>query len=58
MEFINSIINYVKENGDITGKEVISESPFDSYSVLDLFDNQAYIVANVINTLHNCIQRA
>lgn len=58
MEFINSIINYVRENGDITGREVINESPFDNYSVLDLFDNQAYIVANVINTLHNCIQRA
>ena len=58
MEFINSIINYVKENGDITGKEVISESPFDSYSVLDLFDSQAYIVANVINTLHSCVEKA
>ena len=57
MEFINTIINYVKVNGDITGREVISESPFDTYSVLDLFDDQAYIVADVVNTLHNCIEK-
>lgn len=58
MEFMNSIITYVRENGDITGNVVINEAPFDSYSVMDLFDDQAYIVTNVVNALHNCIIRA
>lgn len=58
MEFINSIISYVRTNGDITGKDVVTESPFDNYSVLDLFDDQAFIVANVVNTLHNCIEKS
>ncbi len=55
MEFIYSIINYVRENGDITGQVVIEEAPFDNFSVIDLFDTNAHVVADVVNTLHNCI---
>ena len=58
MDFIHSIINYVQENGDITGKVVVNEAPFDNYSIVDLFDDNAYIVANIVKTFHSCIERA
>lgn len=58
MDFIHSIINYVQENGDITGKVVVNEAPFDNYSIVDLFDDNAYIVANIVKIFHNCIERA
>ena len=44
-----------RENGDITGQVVIEEAPFDNFSVIDLFDTNAHVVADVVNTLHNCI---
>ena len=58
MEFVYSIINYVRENGDITGEIVVEEAPFDNYSVVDLFEGNAHIVAEIVSTLHNCIVRS
>ncbi|MDD7282125.1 MAG: type I restriction-modification enzyme R subunit C-terminal domain-containing protein [Erysipelotrichaceae bacterium] len=55
MEFIHSIINYARENGDVTKQDLVEESPFDSINVLDLFSENAYVVANVVNQLHDCI---
>ena len=36
-EFLKSIINYVRENGDIKREDLIEKSPFDNYDILDLF---------------------
>ena len=54
-EFIYSIISYVRENGDVVPQVLIEESPFDGFDMMDLFGNNIPIVANVVNTLHNCI---
>ncbi|MBP3398886.1 MAG: hypothetical protein J6K75_03915, partial [Erysipelotrichaceae bacterium] len=55
MEFIYSIINYVRENGDINVETIIEESPFNNHSIFDLFGEKAMVVTNVVNTIHNCI---
>lgn len=54
-EFIYSIINYARENGDIIPNTVIYEAPFNNYQVLDLFGNKATLVVNIVNTVHNCV---
>ncbi|MBR3167330.1 MAG: DEAD/DEAH box helicase family protein [Erysipelotrichaceae bacterium] len=54
-EFIYSIINYVRENGDVEPQVLIEESPFDHFDILSLFGNNIPIVNNVVSTLHNCI---
>ena len=54
-EFIYSVIDYVRENGDIEGNELTSEYPFKAYHLVDLFDNKLPVLADVVNTLHNCI---
>ena len=55
-EFIYSIINYVRENGDIEPKDLIDESPFDGFNIMDLFGNEVPIVRKVVDTFHECIQ--
>lgn len=54
-EFIYSIINYVRENGDIEPKDLIEESPFDGFDIMDLFGNEVPIVRKVVDTFHECI---
>ena len=54
-EFIYSIINYVRENGDVEPRVLIEESPFDHFDIMDLFGNNIPVVTQVVNTLHNCI---
>lgn len=54
-EFIYSIINYVRENGDVEPQVLIEESPFDHFDILTLFGNNIPVVNNVVSTLHNCI---
>ncbi|MCF0107253.1 MAG: hypothetical protein HUJ53_10850, partial [Holdemanella sp.] len=58
MEFIKSVICYVQENGDITGETVVEESPFDSFDPLYLFGDKAFVLADVVEQLHDCIERA
>lgn len=54
-EFIYTVINYARENGDIEPQTVITETPFNNYSIFDLFGEKATVVATVVNTIHNCI---
>lgn len=54
-EFIYSIINYVRENGDVEPQVLIEESPFDHFDIMSLFGNNIPVVNNVVSTLHNCI---
>jgi len=54
-EFIYSIINYVRENGDVDIQTIIDDAPFDNYDILDLFGDKVSVVTNVVNTIHNCV---
>ncbi len=57
-EFIYSIINYVRENGDVEPQVLIEESPFDHFDLLHLFGNNISVVNYVVNTLHSCVEAA
>ena len=55
LEFINAIINYVRENGDIEAKNIINEPPFNNVNLIRLFGNSAPILNIVIDTIHDSV---
>lgn len=54
-EFVKSIIDYVRENGDIEMEDLVEKSPFDSYNILDLFGGQVVKVKELVEKLHHSI---
>ena len=54
-EFVKSIINYVRQNGDITKQDLVDKSPFSDFDVVELFDDKIGVLINVINNLHESI---
>ncbi len=54
-EFIRTIINYVRVNGDIELTDIANTEPFVSFNLLDLFGDQYPVVINIVNELHNSI---
>ena len=54
-EFLKSIINYVCENGDISKKALIEESPFDDYGLVDTFGANAMFVGQYVDSLHSIV---
>lgn len=57
-EFVRTIINYVKENGDIESEDLLNTSPFDNYDILDLFGDKIKILQHIVNTVHSVVQVA
>ncbi len=54
-EFVKSIIDYVRENGDINVNDLIEKSPFDNYDIITMFGSQAQILRNIVDIMHNSI---
>lgn len=54
-EFVKSIIDYVRENGDIVAEDLIEKSPFDNYDIVSLFGNNVPIVIDIVNAMHSSI---
>ena len=54
-EFIDTIINYVRENGDIDKSDLVNTEPFDNYDLLELFGERLSTVLAIVNVLHNSI---
>lgn len=57
-EFVKSIIDYVRENGDINVDDLIEKSPFDTYDIVTIFGAQAHIIRNIVDVMHNSITAA
>lgn len=57
-EFVKSIIDYVRENGDIEAEDLIEKAPFDSYDIITMFGTQAQILRNIVDIMHNSITAA
>ena len=55
-EFLKTIIDYVRENGNITKEELLSEPPFDAYDIIDLFGDSVGAINDVVTTLGNVIE--
>lgn len=54
-EFVKAIIDYVRENGDIKAEDLIEKSPFDSYDIVTLFNDNIPVIMNIINAMHNSV---
>ncbi len=54
-EFVKSIINYVRQNGDITKEDLLDKPPFSDSDVAVLFNDKLDILIRVINNLHESI---
>ncbi len=52
-DFLNTIISYVSENGDITKEIVVNEAPFDEK--LSVFTPYMLPLAKYVDTLHNVV---
>ena len=57
-EFVKSIIDYVRENGDINVNDLIEKSPFDNYDIITMFGPQAHILRSIVDIMHNSIMAA
>lgn len=57
-EFVKAIIDYVRENGDISINDLIEKSPFDNYDIITMFGTQAQILRNIVDVIHNSITAA
>lgn len=54
-EFILTIINYVRENGDIIIDDMVNTEPFNNYDLNEMFGVDLQKVVGVVNMLHNSI---
>ena len=57
-EFVKTIINYVRENGDISLDDMVNAEPFNNYNVYELFGNQLKAMVMVVNMLHSVVRAA
>lgn len=57
-EFVKSIIDYVRENGDINVNDLIEKSSFDNYDIITMFGAQAQVLRNIVDIMHNSITAA
>lgn len=54
-EFILTIINYVRENGDIELEDMVNTEPFNNYDLSEMFGTSLPTVISIVNTLHSSV---
>ena len=54
-EFILTIINYVRENGDIELEDMVNTEPFNNYDLSEMFGTSLPMVISIVNTLHSSV---
>ncbi|MBQ8540824.1 MAG: DEAD/DEAH box helicase family protein [Clostridia bacterium] len=54
-EFVKTIINYVRENGDIRKEDLIEKAPFDNYNIITLFGENISSVLTIVSILHDSV---
>lgn len=57
-EFIKTIINYVRENGDVVVDDLVNTEPFNNYDLSEFFGAYLSNVVAIINVLHGSITAA
>lgn len=57
-EFLKTIINYVRENGDVSVEDMVNTEPFNNFDLTTLFGTSISVLVNVVNTLHNTVNAA
>lgn len=54
-EFVRTIINYVRSNGDISVEDLVNEEPFNNFDLQEMFGMNLKSVVDIVNILHNSI---
>lgn len=57
-EFVRTIINYVRENGDIELEDMVNTEPFNNYDLNEVFGLNLPVMIAVVRTLHDAVQAA
>lgn len=57
-EFLRTIINYVRENGDVDLTDMVNTEPFSNYDLSEIFGVNLPVMISVVKTLHNVVQAA
>jgi len=57
-EFVKTIINYVRENGDIELADIVNTEPFNNYDINEVFGINLPAVVEVVKVLHNTVSVA
>lgn len=51
-EYIRTIINYVRVNGDMATTDFVNTEPFNNYDLVELFGSRYHAVIQIVNKLH------
>ena len=54
-EFILSIINYVRENGDVERSDMVNTEPFNNYDLSAMFEGNLSVLVSIVDILHNSV---
>lgn len=54
-EYIMTIINYVRENGDIDLGDIVNTEPFNNYDLNEMFGVDVAKVKSIVTLLHNSV---
>lgn len=54
-EFIMTIINYVRENGDIELEDIVNTEPFNNYDLNEMFGVNIKTIVSIVEQLHGSI---
>lgn len=57
-EFVKTIIDYVRENGNIELTDLANTSPFNEYPIIDIFGENIGILQTIVNTFNNAVLAA
>jgi len=57
-EFVRTIINYVRENGDVELSDMVNSEPFNNYDLNEIFGVNLPAMIAVVRTLHDVVQAA
>lgn len=57
-EFVRTIINYVRENGDIELSDLVNTEPFNNYDLNEMFGVNLSAIVAVVNVLHSSVLAA
>ena len=57
-EFVRTIINYVRENGDVELTDMVNTEPFNNYDLNEVFGINLPTMISVVQTLHEVVQAA
>ena len=54
-EFLKTIIDYVRENGNISKTDLLEAAPFNEYNIIEVFGESVPVVNDIVSTLENVI---